>query len=232
MAAQSPTFIVLAAAAMLSACEPPQGDTTEESVTALELLSDVPSDLARRLEQYNAVFLQRAGYFATRHRIVAVDTDALGTAEKVVIRPFADVQPTILTRNRVHAIGGLTFWNGQQDESSDTTLVMEAWAVEPTGLVNKAVTSAGTLATDFRSLQGAVFDRRDGTAYEIKPLQFTPKYSVVLDIGRDLPLIPIDTVGQNPPYVTQQARLTYRRYMEAMDALPSEDGKLVLAEAP
>ncbi len=223
-----PTVII---ATLLARSASPQAGDSAQQTTPLELLRAVPSEQARRLDDYNAVFLQRVGYFATRYRIVAVDASGLSTANEVVIRPFDDVAPIVLTREFVNPLGGILFWRGRYRNAPalDATLVVVGWGTDEAGKLVSSTTYGFVPPAVFHSVDVGLFDVDRQYTYELKPLQYTPKYAVVLELPPDRPLPPIDTIGQEPPYMSEEARLALDRYQRAMDALPRED-KRVLAE--
>jgi hypothetical protein len=51
-----------------------------------------------RIEDYNSEFLQRELYFASRHRVVTINSDVLFTQEDIALIPFDDVGPIYLRR--------------------------------------------------------------------------------------------------------------------------------------
>jgi hypothetical protein len=66
-----------------------------------EILQDIDDDKGQRIAEYNSAFLQEQLYFASRYRIVEVDTDLLLSSEEFTITPFPDVPPIQLRRANI-----------------------------------------------------------------------------------------------------------------------------------
>lgn len=72
-----------------------------EAQQAREMIRPKGPDQARRLEEYNSTFLLEVLYSAARYRIVAVNADLMLQEEPITITPFEDVEPIVVTPERV-----------------------------------------------------------------------------------------------------------------------------------
>jgi len=110
----------------------------------VELLQEVGPQQAARLEEYNSVFLQRQTYYASRHRIVQADINAILNAREVSITPFPDVEPIVFELREISREGeDSIFWRGRYAKDpfvddlrlplAPATIQFEAWDLEPAG---------------------------------------------------------------------------------------------------
>ncbi len=86
---------------------------------AKELLVSVRNDKAHKIEEYNNIFLKKRLYFASRHRIVTIDTSLLSKREiDFTITPFEDVQITVSTKEVIEKPHrGTVSWKGEMHVS-------------------------------------------------------------------------------------------------------------------
>ncbi|HEY7671131.1 MAG TPA: hypothetical protein VIC71_02855 [Gammaproteobacteria bacterium] len=215
-----------------------------------ELLLEVDRDQAQRLEEYNSVSLQEELYFASRHRIVRADIDVLLEGRDIIVTPFADVVPIKLVHERLDRQGDdAVFWRGhvrfpENDELFKTAGVgipawisMFGWHLDEEGNAH----SMGTLVNlesdarpqhlernAFYSADAVLQAPPSGTQYVLRPLKYTPRYSVIYEISPDT-LIPIridDTPGQ-PDNRTEYEKELLRRYRDFIASLPKEENKAI-----
>jgi hypothetical protein len=94
-----------------------------EAQQAREMIRPIGPDHARRLEEYNSIFLQEVLYSAARYRIVAVNADLMLQEEPITITPFEDAEPIVVTPERVRRTDHAVNWHGriQVDPSLETS---------------------------------------------------------------------------------------------------------------
>jgi hypothetical protein len=84
-----------------------------EAQQAREMIRPIGPDQARRLEEYNSIFLQEVLYSAARYRIVAVNANLMLQEEPITITPFEDMEPIVVTPERVRRTDYAVNWLGR-----------------------------------------------------------------------------------------------------------------------
>ena len=160
-----------------------------------ELLQGVSDDQARRLEEYNRVFLQETLYSAGRHRIVSIDTQLLLHDDAITMTPFPDVPPLLVTAERIHRTDTYVNWFARI-HVDDATL-------EPLGF--KLYTSISMLWWD-------VNDRGDAELSGANRFKFSPAWRI--DEG-DRPILAPEGVARSgdigPPPRTPEEIAEHKR---------------------
>lgn len=116
---------------------------------ARELLRDVPSGYAIRLEEYNSAAIQLEAFNAYRYRIVRANINTLLQERDITITPFDDVDPIEVSFSTLrlgtaegnHRQDEVIEWHGQiQNDSSglsetapDVNITVSSWDVDPDG---------------------------------------------------------------------------------------------------
>lgn len=193
---------------------------------------------AQRLEEYNAIFLRQETYFASRYRIVKVDTDALLSETEITFTPFDDSEPIELLRTRLdRPWEGSVYWRGRYANDRlfeisggelglSVTVSMHPWHVDASGTAIHYDPDKNGFFSVF-----AVLDAPDRPKYVLQPLKFTPQYSVVFEISRDtLALFRIDREPGEPEFRNDNERAVFERYRAFMESLPDETGKKVVGD--
>lgn len=203
-----------------------------------EVLLALASAHAQQLEEYNAVFLQEQTYFASRHRVVKVDADALLSETDISFTPFDDVEPIDLIPTRLaRQWDGYVAWRGRYADDRlfelsggefglSVTFSMHPWHVDESGTaVNYDPDNNGFFSVF------AVLDVPDRPKYVLQPLRYTPQYSVVYEIPRDA-VIPftIDRQPGEPDRTTDEERAVAARYRAFIESLPDETDKKVVGD--
>lgn len=205
-----------------------------------ELLQSVEPAHAERLEAYNSVFLQEQTYFASRHRIVSVNVDALLQENDVTFTPFADSAPMRLLFTRLdRQWNEFAYWHGRYENDPlfrvtggavelPVKVAMAAWDVDESGT---AVHSGPYTHAFFSAF--AVFELPGSARYVVQPLKYTPRYSVVYEMARDA-IIPvrIDRQPGEPEFRDDNERKVSERYQTFRNGLPEEKDKQILGDIP
>ena len=106
------------------------------TLRAEELLEEIDAYKVGRLAEYNSVFLQGALYFATRHRIVKVDTTLLLQGDDFTVTPFPDMAPLHFKYEAIRGTEDDIYWTGrvETDENSPLTMIaLHAWDLDKSG---------------------------------------------------------------------------------------------------
>jgi len=203
-----------------------------ECARSQELLEDVDPAREQALQEYNAAFLKDQTYFAARYRIVKVNVDALFQERNIAITPFSDMKPIGLVFDR---LSRETFWHGFYENDPiyavtgnrllSFTISMVAYGVDESGAAVRVAQDQGSFFA-----VSAIFDVLGDSKYVLRPLKFSPKYSVIYEIRRDAVIpVRIDTTPGDHP-LSDEEQAVFDEYLEFAEALPDDTNKKVLGD--
>jgi len=130
---------------------------------ATDLLIDVPTDQARKLEEYNGVWLQKLLYPSARYRIVAANYQALleGNSD-ITVKLFNGDEVTIVPKS-LNKRGSFATWIGELILPEDLVAAVAATAPEDLGGM-AADEVIETIARVTLTLKGYDVDPANGSA--------------------------------------------------------------------